>query len=126
MPRARWVALRYERTWTRWTGSRLDRFELHDQAIGDEQIDAAIAHGMRLVLDRDGYLSLEWNLPKSQLDAESALVDGLEESWAEHAMNPDGSTHDCRCELLQLLVRLLKTIPWRPDSMKWLASLATS
>lgn len=70
---------------------RLDGLELDDQALRDQQIDSAVAHGVRLVLDSYWYLASEWNPSQRELHAEGVVVYRLEETWPQLAMDLDGS-----------------------------------
>src|SRR5688572_33101147 len=68
-----------------------NRLELHDQLAGDQQVQLGLAYGTRTVADRDRYLPREGDPPVGQLQAESLLVDGLEETRPQGAMHLDRS-----------------------------------
>ena len=72
----------------------LDRLELHDEAICNEQIDGATANGMCFVGDGDRHLTLERNASKSELDADGVVVDRLEEARTELTVDLYGSGND--------------------------------
>src|SRR5258708_24845050 len=67
----------------------LHRLELHDDAVGNEEIEALSADCPALILDADCHLSRERNAAKGELDAERLLVDGLEEAGPENSMHLD-------------------------------------
>jgi hypothetical protein len=79
-----------------------DRLELHHQLTSHHQVQLGCTNGMGAVADGDRYLPREGNAPVGQLQTESLLVDGFEETWTEGAMDLDRSADRLAGECVQL------------------------
>jgi hypothetical protein len=67
----------------------IDGLELDDQALTNEQVETAFTDSTTLVLDFDQTLPTISEIPQSEFNAKSVLVDRLEEAGAENPMNLD-------------------------------------
>ena len=92
-----------------YLGKAFDCLQLHNETIGNEQIQSGVAHAMPLGIDGDDRLSDEGNPARPELDAERFLVDPLEEPWPEAAMDFDGRAEHGSSEIIQLRGRLSKS-----------------
>lgn len=68
-----------------------DCFQLYDNLILDEEVEAMFTNLVILVEKRDRFLSNELNSTKCEFDGQGLLVYGLEKSRTQLAMNPNRS-----------------------------------
>jgi len=72
----------------------IDGLELDYDSLANKQVKRAFTDSMTLVLDFDRSLPSMVDIPQSELDAKSVLVDRLEKAGSENAMDLDrGGKH---------------------------------
>ena len=83
----------------------VDRFQLDDEALANEQIETSLTDWYLLVVERDSDLASKGNAAKSKLDGERLFVDGFEESGTQMAMDFESRVHDYCREVVEFLIR---------------------
>src|SRR6185436_10500708 len=104
-----------------------DRFELDDQLIGNDQVQARLPHDARFVCDRDRYLPPELQPSRGKLGAKGLLVDSLEEPRTENAMDLDGCPNGSAGQVVDLGARLyqVSSLIHLQSSDRWLDEFPT-
>ena len=86
----------------------VDRFEFDNEPIRNQEVQAALADGVPLVLDDERNLPPMRKISQSELDAQSVLVGRFEKPWSEYAMDLDRSGDHFGSIRIQLFCRLLR------------------
>lgn len=94
-------------------GQNVDGLELHDELIGDQEVEAPFADAVTLVRDRNGNLAPIPHVPQLELDAWRVLVNRFEETWSECLVHFDRGGDDLGCNPIELSARFPQS-RWRP------------